>query len=200
MQTLPGSSTVQTIQPPSGSSGAATSRANANCLVWRHQDVAFVTGIVKGVNALQIAAGESEGFGVVGNSVLGYSSFGHFHDLDGNVVLSRFTWFGDCNLDGNVDAADYTMFQIDLNNQANFGTSAYDANFVGWAYGDFNYDGVVDGTDSDLMELGYEGWLASLGQEDLLTASPGAVSEPGTILLIGCAFAAVIAKRRRVGR
>jgi regulation of enolase protein 1 (concanavalin A-like superfamily) len=56
-------------------------------------------------------------------------------------VLARYTYYGDVNLDGDVNAADYTRV---------------DAGFVlgltGWANGDFNYDGVVDGSDYTLMD------------------------------------------------
>ena len=53
-------------------------------------------------------------------------------------VLVKYTYFGDANLDGQVDGSDY---------------SRIDANFIGggtltgWFNGDFNYDGVVNGSD-----------------------------------------------------
>jgi hypothetical protein len=182
MQGLQGSTTLQSVQTPTISH--AQWLVNRRCLVFKDSNVADQLGMDRWVNDYQIAHGLATGIGIVMESVLGYATFGRFTGLDGNDVLERFTDFGDCNLDGNVDAADYAMFAIGLANQANFGTSAYDANFVGWAYGDFNYDGVVDGSDSDLMELGYDGWLASLGQENLLTASPGVVPEPASLTLL----------------
>ena len=56
-------------------------------------------------------------------------------------VLVRTTLYGDANLDGVVNAADY---------------SRVDAGFVmhltGWANGDLNYDGAVDGSDYALID------------------------------------------------
>jgi hypothetical protein len=58
-------------------------------------------------------------------------------------VLVKYTDYGDANLDGTVNVADYTRL---------------DAGFIsggkltGWFNGDFNYDGVVDGSDYTLMD------------------------------------------------
>ena len=58
-------------------------------------------------------------------------------------VLIKYTEYGDANLDGVVDVADYTRL---------------DAGFIaggkltGWFNGDFNYDGAVDGSDYTLTD------------------------------------------------
>jgi hypothetical protein len=194
MQTLQGSTTLQSVQTPTISH--AQWLVNRRCLVFKDSNVAEQLGMDRWVNDYQIAHGLPTGIGIVMESVLGYTSFGRFTGLDGNDVLERFTSYGDCNLDGAVDAADYAMFAIGLANQANFGTSAYDPNQSGWAYGDFNYDGVVDATDAAIMEVGYEGYLASLDTSAMLTVAPGVVPEPGTIALMLLGGLALLKRRR----
>ena len=56
-------------------------------------------------------------------------------------VLVRSTYYGDLNLDGMVNAADYTRLDV-----------GYVGHLTGWASGDVNYDGVVDGTDYTLID------------------------------------------------
>ena len=58
-------------------------------------------------------------------------------------VLLRYTYYGDANLDGKVDASDYS--QID-NGFLQQGAVS------GWSNGDFNYDGVINGTDYTLID------------------------------------------------
>jgi hypothetical protein len=59
------------------------------------------------------------------------------------AVLVRYTYYGDSNLDGTVNAADYT--RIDAGYIAA-------GQLTGWVNGDFNYDGVIDGSDYTLMD------------------------------------------------
>jgi unsaturated chondroitin disaccharide hydrolase len=56
-------------------------------------------------------------------------------------VLAKYTLVGDANLDGVVNAADYT--RVD---------AGFAQHLTGWANGDFNGDGVVDGSDYALMD------------------------------------------------
>ena len=76
--------------------------------------------------------------------------------FDGQAVSStdalvKYTDYGDANLDGVVNAADYTRV---------------DAGFVlartGWANGDVNYDGVVDGSDYALVDNAFNRQAAPL--------------------------------------
>jgi hypothetical protein len=72
--------------------------------------------------------------------------------VDGNCVLVKYTWEGDANLDGVVNADDY--FQID---------SGFIARKTGWFDGDFNYDGVINADDYfqiDSAFMGQSGPLA----------------------------------------
>ena len=63
-----------------------------------------------------------------------------------SAVLVRCTAYGDANLDGVVNIADYT--RID----AGFASAATAPPLSGWANGDFDYDGVVDGSDYTLID------------------------------------------------
>jgi hypothetical protein len=61
---------------------------------------------------------------------------------DATCVLIKYTYSGDANLDGSVDAADYGM----IDNFIQFpGASGY------WN-GDFNYDGIIDAGDYGLID------------------------------------------------
>jgi hypothetical protein len=56
-------------------------------------------------------------------------------------ILIKYTYYGDANLDGQVNSADYA--------RADFG---YLTNQTGWSNGDFNYDGAVNGSDYTLLD------------------------------------------------
>src|ERR1019366_9987851 len=112
-------------------------------------------------------------------------------------VLVKYTYYGDANLDGSVNGADYQ--QID----AGFGAHGTN-NMTGWAYGDFNYDGVVDGSDFSLIDNTFNQINASgasplaivAGSADLV-ASPADVPEPTTLALLGIGAMGLLGRRRR---
>jgi hypothetical protein len=56
-------------------------------------------------------------------------------------VLLRYTYYGDTNLDGQVDGTDYSRIDNGFINH-----------LTGWYNGDFNYDGVVNGSDYTLID------------------------------------------------
>jgi autotransporter-associated beta strand protein len=58
-----------------------------------------------------------------------------------NTIEVAYTLYGDANLDGKVDATDFSIFA------PNFGLDVT----TGWEAGDFNYDGKVDATDFSLF-------------------------------------------------
>ena len=62
-----------------------------------------------------------------------------------NAVLLKSTYYGDANLDGVVNAADYARTD-----------AGYLLGSTGWANGDFNYDGVVDGSDYTLIDNAFD--------------------------------------------
>ena len=75
-------------------------------------------------------------------------------DVGPTDVLVKYTWNGDANLDGIVNADDY--FQID---------SGYITQAKGWYNGDFNYDGIINADDYFLIDSAY------IGQSGPLAAS-----------------------------
>jgi hypothetical protein len=69
-----------------------------------------------------------------------YNSFDNLTVVDTDVIL-KYTYWGDTNLDGRVDAADYS--RID---------NGYLRQLSGWNNGDFNDDGAVNGSDYTLID------------------------------------------------
>ena len=68
------------------------------------------------------------------------------HTVDASTVIVKYTYAGDANLDGLVDAADYGM----IDNYYQFpGTSGY-------ANGDFNFDGVIDAGDYGYIDNSFQ--------------------------------------------
>jgi autotransporter-associated beta strand protein len=121
-------------------------------------------------------------------------------------VLVKYTYYGDADLNGTVNGADYQ--QIDM---------GFGAHLTGWSNGDFNYDGVVNGSDFALIDNTFNQILASgasplaivadpanlgisssnLIASPLAAVSTSAVPEPTTLGLIGIGAAGVLGRRRR---
>ena len=75
---------------------------------------------------------------VASDADLGKSTFDDVHLVGPTDILLKYTFAGDANLDGKIDADDY--FQID----SNYDTPPTSLNYY---KGDFNYDGVINGDD-----------------------------------------------------
>jgi autotransporter-associated beta strand protein len=73
---------------------------------------------------------------------LGLTDFGGVA-VDDTAVVAKFTYVGDANLDGQVDALDYERVDLAIGNSGVFGT----------AQGDLNYDGNVDALDYEQIDL-----------------------------------------------
>ena len=63
--------------------------------------------------------------------------------VDETTVVGKYTFVGDANLDGQVDALDYERIDLAIGNTGVFGT----------AQGDLNYDGNVDALDYEQVDL-----------------------------------------------
>jgi len=87
--------------------------------------------------------------------------FGQFagEAVDANCVLVKYTWDGDMNLDGVVNADDYFLIDSGFLSQA-----------AGYRNGDLNYDGVVNADDYFLIDSAF------LGQTGPLAAAAAAES------------------------
>jgi fibronectin-binding autotransporter adhesin len=130
-------------------------------------------------------------------TALGYmqSTGGSFDGVSTTTsdTLVKYTYYGDANLDGSVNGADYT--QID---------HGFGLHLTGWQNGDFNYDGVVDGSDYSLIDNTFN-QIAATGATPLaitagpadLVASPATVPEPTTVALLGIGAMSLLGRRRR---
>ncbi len=108
-------------------------------------------------------------------------------NLDGESVgptdiLIKYTWNGDADLNGIVDANDY--FAIDQGFRTGGAT---------WPEGDFNYDGVVNADDYYLIDRSF---VHQTGQLAASAAMAVSLPEPGAALtLVG--MGVVLGRRRR---
>jgi hypothetical protein len=131
--------------------------------------------------------------GVILNTINGSSPI--YTTFDGatvglNDVLVKQTYYGDANLDGVVDASDYS--RID---------NGYLTHATGWFNGDFNYDGVINGSDYTLIDNTFnmqgarmDSTVAAASQTAEIAAT--AVPEPATIGLAVIAAAGMLRRRR----
>jgi fibronectin-binding autotransporter adhesin len=115
-----------------------------------------------------------------------------------NDVLISYTYFGDADLSGTLNGADYQ--QIDL---------GFGSHLTGWSNGDFNYDGVVDGADYALIDNTFN-QIAATGAAPLAiiassnlsvgSASTSSVPEPGDLAVVGLWAILAGRRHRRAGR
>ena len=109
-------------------------------------------------------------------------------------TLVKYTYYGDANLDGKVDGADYG--QID----AGFLSGGA---LTGWFYGDFNYDGVVDASDYTLIDNGFNLQGPSLSAAVAVPTaelSAAAVPEPAAAAVVAVVAVAGLRRSRRPDR
>jgi Dockerin type I domain len=95
-----------------------------------------------------------------------YSTFDNQSVSDGDVLI-KYTYAGDANLDGTVNASDY----LQIDNNVNLRASA----LTGWFNGDFNYDGLINGDDYTLIDNAF-----NTQGSVLLSALPANQLAPGT--------------------
>jgi hypothetical protein len=122
-----------------------------------------------------------------------YSTFGNVA-VSSSDILVKDTYYGDADLNGQVDGSDYS--RID---------NGYLLQLTGWANGDFNYDGVIDGSDYTLIDNAYNTQGASLADEisnaaavsTAQIAGASAVPEPTTLGFLSIATAGLLGRRER---
>jgi len=113
-----------------------------------------------------------------------------FGTVDADSILVRYTRYGDANVDGTVNLADFNRLA------ANFGaTNAF------WHQGDFNYDGNVNLQDFNRLAANFG--LSAAGP----TVTPedwsrlgAAVPEPSCLALVGLGALATTRRRRASAR
>jgi hypothetical protein len=121
--------------------------------------------------------------GIASNADLHKSAFGDV-SLGTNDVLAMYTYAGDADLSGGIDADDF--FQIDQGYGSHRSLSGY-------YYGDFNHNGTIDADDYFLISANYSRNLTPFS-----TGAVAAVPEPAaTISLV---FSTLLLSGRRYNR
>jgi len=107
-----------------------------------------------------------------------YSKFAD-QEVDASSILVKYTWNGDANLDGVVNADDYFLVDGGFITQAG-----------GYHHGDLNYDGVVNADDYFLIDSAFLGQTGPLA-----TASPAAPD--GEVLMVKASAELNVPKQQR---
>jgi len=113
-----------------------------------------------------------------------YSSFDGVA-LTGGEIIVKYTWYGDLNLDGIVNNADFSLYS---NGQSGTTQSAA-GGLPGWYYGDVNYDGRVNSYDYALLTSGNTGGSMT-----------NHLPEPSTWLLLSLGSVGLWVRRRSAKR
>ncbi|MGA2443219.1 MAG: PEP-CTERM sorting domain-containing protein, partial [Tepidisphaeraceae bacterium] len=116
--------------------------------------------------------------------------------LSSGQIEVAYTLLGDANLDGLVNAADFTILAANFNQPV-----------TAWDQGDFNYDGLVNAADFTDLAANFnqsDSSAASAGDVAALDAFAAAngislanVPEPGSIALLGLGSLGLLRHRRR---
>ena len=99
--------------------------------------------------------------------------------VDADAVVVRFTRYGDANLDGVTNIADFSRLAANFNSAGR------------WATGDFNYDQQVSIGDFSLLAANFN--LTAIDAP----GRPGAVPEPAAMGALALAAAGLLGRRRR---
>ena len=186
-----------------------------NLLVVNTGSVATITGYIKtglyngpngywdgpGIDSSNAAvdATQTHAVGILDNSLAGYTTFGAATPLPGTAILTRYTYFGDADLDGSVTPADYSLIDAGL---ADYQTNGPSYTNNGWLFGDFDYDGIVSPGDYSLIDAGRAQFLISgaippapslVGSD---TKGSSVVPEPGSAGLLAAGLIGLMTFRR----
>ncbi len=146
---------------------------------------------------------------VGGSSTQLYSNFST-GSVSASDVLVGYTYYGDTNLDGQVDGTDYSRVDSAYLNNQNTSNVA----MTGWYNGDFNYDGVIDGSDYTLIDNAFNsqgsnlgggsnpnaGYFAEIAAQISSPAGTTAVPEPAALGLLSAAALGALRRRPRAAR
>jgi hypothetical protein len=117
------------------------------------------------------------------NALLKYTTFAG-QTVAAKSLLLRYTYYGDANLDGTVNALDFNELAT------NFGKAGV------WTGGDFNYSGTVDSNDFSLLAANYGKTMPSMAPASA-AALGSIVPEPTTLLLCGGIGVTLFGRRRQ---
>ncbi|MCY2952489.1 MAG: PEP-CTERM sorting domain-containing protein [Planctomycetota bacterium] len=120
--------------------------------------------------------------GTPGNPVPLYTKFGG-QPVTSNSMLVKYTWNGDTNLDGLINADDYFMVDSGFITQAK-----------GYQNGDLTLDGVVNANDYFLIDSAFIGQSGVLVGGAMRTAT---VPEPAGLAVVALGMMCLAVRRRR---
>jgi autotransporter-associated beta strand protein len=137
----------------------------------------------------------TSGNGLITSSTVGGLTTVGVAQVSGGVLVKA-TYYGDANLDGLINSADYTLID---------GGFLSNNTLTGWQNGDFNYDGVINGSDYTLIDNAFNMQGAQLlAQVATPTAqiaggsgTASAVPEPTTLGLLGLGAMGLLGRRNR---
>lgn len=160
---------------PSGTDAGTSRVASIQINAGNQLDLSDNDLIIDGGNLAQITAYLSSGK-LVSSSATAITTLGvilngaRFTTFSGQSVspddvLVKFTFFGDANFDGRVSIADFLAAD-----------RGFARNLTGWANGDFNLSGAIDGTDFFLIDNAFLNQGGALVAAEVTAAA--AVPEP----------------------
>ena len=204
----PASAAQRTVVVASTLSNSGLLQLNQNDLIVRNADATgiaaelsegFNGGRWNGTNGIAIssaAANTGMALGILLNTNAAGTALKSTFDgqsVSQTDVLVKYTYYGDANLDGKVDASDYSLID-----------SGYLTHVTGWYNGDFNYDGVINGSDYTLIDNAFNTQSVVLNSESAATTSELAeaggsqsVPEPGSLGILFIAATGLLGRRRR---
>jgi hypothetical protein len=172
-------------------STAATKTADFNA-IYSDLKQGFNQGDWKGLGITSSTAAANTnadtGVTLVDNALLGLTDFGG-QPVDANSLLLKYTYYGDIDQNGQVDADDLTVFA------GNFGRTSGATQVDG----DIDFNGTVDADDLTIFANNFNKGVGS----PLGAASVQAVPEPTSLVLAGLGAAGIlagVAARRRNNR
>ncbi len=107
--------------------------------------------------------------------------------VDGDILV-EYTFVGDADLSGKIDAIDYGLIDNGFANS-----------LTGWRNGDFNYDGAVNGDDYTLIDNAFntQGSLSFTALAAAPAEAIASVPEPTDLLLVAMAAGLLVRVPRR---
>jgi fibronectin-binding autotransporter adhesin len=141
--------------------------------------LAGLIGGTEGLIASQRNTGGRNNFATLGARLVDPGiGFPEFELFDGVAVVSsdvlvKYTYLGDVNLDGTLDATDFNTVLSGLTNA-----------LTGWHNGDVNYDGVIDTLDFASFVAAYAFVQGGGLPFDNSVVPAGAIPEPGAAMLV----------------
>jgi MYXO-CTERM domain-containing protein len=169
--------------------GPGNAVINSGNLVLDYTGGSDPTSTVVGILAANIGSDNTAGQIRTGNAANANRGIGYRDDTAASQLLLRYTYRGDANLDGKVNAIDFNILA------SNFGAASKP-----WVQGDFNYDGAVNTTDFNYIATNFN--AAALPSEALGTSPVGEslgtlVPEPSMLGLATLGAALGVRRRRR---